>query len=42
MSLILGLDVSSSVIGWALINYDAGDISLVKYGNIKPMKSKKR
>tara|TARA_A100001011_G_scaffold398284_1_gene502138 strand:+ start:1133 stop:1693 length:561 start_codon:yes stop_codon:yes gene_type:complete len=41
MSLILGLDVSSSVIGWALVSYDAGNVSLVKYGNVKPMKSSK-
>jgi Holliday junction resolvasome RuvABC endonuclease subunit len=38
---ILGLDISSSVIGWAIIEKKDDSLNLLKYGNIKPLKSSK-
>tara|TARA_B100000131_G_scaffold322708_1_gene377674 strand:+ start:197 stop:727 length:531 start_codon:yes stop_codon:yes gene_type:complete len=40
MKTILGLDISSSTIGWALLRVDERDIVLHSYGHIKPPKSK--
>ena len=38
--IILGFDVSSSVIGWAVLNYDSSlnSVTLIKTGNLKPPK----
>jgi len=41
MKKVLGLDISSSCIGWATIEYDDTTINLVKYGNIDPPDAKK-
>lgn len=41
MKTILGLDISSSTIGWAVLSYDESDVELTSYGNIKPPKSAK-
>lgn len=42
MSLVLGLDVSSAVIGWCLLKQDLNNqISMISYGNIKPPSKKK-
>lgn len=41
MAKVLGLDISSSTIGWALLTADKGSVSLSSYGNIKPPSSKK-
>ncbi len=39
---ILGLDISSSTIGWALVSYkDEGKPSVISYGHIKPPGSNK-
>ncbi|MDB2481537.1 crossover junction endodeoxyribonuclease RuvC [bacterium] len=38
---ILGLDISSSVIGWAIIQKKDDSLNLLNYGNIKPLKSSK-
>ena len=38
---ILGLDISSSIIGWAIIEKKDDSLNLLKYGNIKPLKSSK-
>lgn len=38
--IILGLDVSSSTIGWGLIKVENNEISLLSYGHIIPLKSK--
>jgi len=38
---ILGLDISSSTIGWSFIEYDKNIEILLEYGNIKPPKSTK-
>jgi len=42
MKKILGLDISSSTIGWALLKVKNGSFSLDAYGHIKPTKSKKK
>ena len=39
MKSVLSLDISSSVIGWSLIEFDSSKEILKKYGNIKPKKS---
>jgi len=41
MKTILGLDISSSTIGWSIIEYDDEQIVLKEYGHIKPLKSNK-
>jgi len=41
MKRILGLDISSSTIGWALMQDQQGDLTLLDYGNIKPPPSSK-
>jgi Holliday junction resolvasome RuvABC endonuclease subunit len=38
---IIGLDISSSVIGFSIIEFDKDNIELKSYGNINPPKSKK-
>ena len=38
---ILGLDISSSTIGWSLIEVSNKRISLLKYGHLKPPSKKK-
>ena len=38
---VLGLDISSSTIGWALLDMQKGSVSLDEYGYIKPPKSAK-
>ena len=40
MSRVLGLDISSSTIGWAVLSCDEGGIQLESYGHIKPPPSK--
>lgn len=40
MKTVLGLDISSSTIGWALIEYDSKEYKLKEYGHIKPPKKK--
>jgi Holliday junction resolvasome RuvABC endonuclease subunit len=37
---ILGLDISSSTIGWSLVSYNEGKVVLTSYGHIKPPTSK--
>ena len=39
--IVLGLDISSSTIGWAALKSDCGGVSLHDYGHIKPPGSKK-
>ena len=41
MKTVLGLDISSSTIGWSLLEYDDQRIELREYGHIKPPKSNK-
>ena len=41
MKTVIGLDISSSTIGWSLLEYDDQSIKLKEYGNIKPPKSNK-
>jgi Holliday junction resolvasome RuvABC endonuclease subunit len=41
MKKILSFDVSSSTIGYSVIEYDLNSINLVEYGNVKPPKSDK-
>jgi len=41
MKTVLGLDISSSTIGWSILEYDDNNIVLKEYGNIKPPKSTK-
>jgi Holliday junction resolvasome RuvABC endonuclease subunit len=41
MKKVLGLDISSSTIGWCLLEYDAQVVNLVSYGHIKPPPKKK-
>jgi Holliday junction resolvasome RuvABC endonuclease subunit len=41
MKKILGLDISSSTVGWSLVEYDDKSEILLEYGHIKPPKSKK-
>lgn len=36
MKKVLGLDISSSVIGYGIIEYNESEINLIKYGHIKP------
>jgi Holliday junction resolvasome RuvABC endonuclease subunit len=36
MKKVIGLDISSSVIGYGIIEYDESSINLIKYGHIKP------
>jgi Holliday junction resolvasome RuvABC endonuclease subunit len=38
---VLGLDISSSTIGYAVIEFDKNSINLVSYGHIKPPASSK-
>jgi Holliday junction resolvasome RuvABC endonuclease subunit len=38
---ILGLDISSSTVGWSLVEYDDDKETLLEYGHIKPLGSKK-
>ena len=38
---VLGLDISSSTIGWATLSMQKGSVSLDEYGYISPPKSKK-
>lgn len=40
MKKVLGLDISSNVIGYGIIEYDKDNINLIKYGHIKPPDSK--
>ena len=37
---IIGLDISSATVGWAIMEYDENSFSLVEYGHIKPLPSK--
>jgi len=37
---VLGLDISSATIGWAILNMESGGVSLFEYGHISPPKSK--
>jgi Holliday junction resolvasome RuvABC endonuclease subunit len=41
MQSVLGLDISSSTIGWSLIEFDDKVVKLSDYGYIKPPNSKK-
>ena len=41
MKKILSYEVSSSTIGYSVIEYDLNSINLVEYGNVKPPKSDK-
>ena len=41
MKTVLGLDISSSTIGWSILEYSDQAITLKEYGNIKPPKSSK-
>lgn len=41
MKKVLSLDISSSTIGWALIEYNKEEINLLEYGYIKPPKKKR-
>jgi Holliday junction resolvasome RuvABC endonuclease subunit len=41
MKTILGLDISSSTIGWSILEYNDKQIILKEYGHIKPPKSNK-
>jgi Holliday junction resolvasome RuvABC endonuclease subunit len=41
MKKVLGLDISSSVIGYSIIEFDDKNINLIKYGHIKPPGSDK-
>jgi len=41
MKTVLGLDISSSTIGWSILEYDDQKIVLKEYGYIKPPKSSK-
>ena len=41
MKTVLGLDISSSTIGWSLLEYDDQKIELKDYGHMKPPKSTK-
>ncbi len=41
MQTILGLDVSSSTIGWGYLSIDGSTIKLLEHGHIKPPKSGK-
>lgn len=41
MKTVLGLDISSSTIGWAILKYDDDSIILDSYGHISPPKSSK-
>jgi Holliday junction resolvasome RuvABC endonuclease subunit len=41
MKKVLGLDISSSTIGWGILEYDDKTISLVEYGHFKPLSKKK-
>lgn len=40
MKTVLGLDISSSVIGWGILEFDKTTIALKKYGHIKPPDAK--
>jgi Holliday junction resolvasome RuvABC endonuclease subunit len=40
MKNVLGLDISSSTIGWALLSFDNEEFLLKSYGHIKPPPSK--
>ena len=37
---VLGLDISSATIGWAMLDMAEGEVSLSEYGHISPPKSK--
>lgn len=41
MKKIIGLDVSSSCVGFSVFEYDKTEIKLIRYGHIKPPDSKK-
>lgn len=41
MKKVIGLDVSSSCVGFSVFNYDKAGINLVRVGHIKPPDSKK-
>jgi Holliday junction resolvasome RuvABC endonuclease subunit len=41
MKKVIGLDVSSSVIGYGIIEFDKDSINIVKYGHIIPPGSDK-
>ena len=41
MKKVIGLDISSSTVGWAVMSYNKDSCSLEDYGHIKPMKSAK-
>jgi len=41
MKKVLGLDISSSTIGWSIISFDDKVIYLVDYGHIKPLSKSK-
>ena len=38
---VLGLDISSTTVGWAIFEIKNKEYNLVEYGNIKPPKSSK-
>lgn len=41
MPKVMGLDISSNTIGYAIVDYDSSKITLIKYGHIKPPPSAK-
>ncbi len=41
MQTVLSLDISSSTIGWSLLEYDSTSVTLKAYGHIKPLKKDK-
>tara|TARA_B100001094_G_scaffold333399_1_gene411491 strand:- start:15095 stop:15664 length:570 start_codon:yes stop_codon:yes gene_type:complete len=41
MNKVIGLDISSSTVGWAVLAYDKNNYKLEEYGHIKPLKSNK-
>lgn len=41
MQKILGLDCSSTTVGWALLGIENGSIVIVEHGNIKPLNKEK-
>lgn len=41
MKKVIGLDISSSTVGWAILAYNESGYKLEEYGHIKPLKSNK-
>jgi len=38
---VIGLDISSATVGWSVMEYDDSSYSLLEYGHIKPLPSKR-